>query len=125
MINTELFKAKLTQELSDITANLQELGIHNPEVAEDWIALPKDVGTQEADENVGADRTEDWLERTATISVLEKRYNNIRKAMHAIAEGTYGICEICGAEIEEDRLEANTAARTCKTHINDEQELTA
>jgi DnaK suppressor protein len=125
MINTEAFKTRLEKELSDITVDLQELGIHNPEVAEDWIAIPKDVGTQEADENVSADRAEDWLERTATLSALEKRYNNIVKALGKIAQGTYGVCEICNEPIEEDRLEANPTARTCKTHINDEQELTA
>jgi DnaK suppressor protein len=125
MINTEAFKTRLEKELSDITVDLQELGIHNPEVKEDWIAIPKDVDTQEADENVSADRAEDWLERTATLSALEKRYNNIVKALGKIAEGGYGVCEICNEPIEEDRLEANPTARTCKTHINDEQELTA
>ena len=123
MINTEEYKEKLTAELSALTIDLQELGIQNPEVTEDWIAIPKDVETQEADENVGADRAEDWLERTATLSALERRYNNIRKALEKIDTETYGVCEICGAEIEEDRLEANPTARTCKAHINDEQEL--
>lgn len=125
MINTEAFKTRLEKELSDITVDLQELGIHNPEVKEDWIAIPKDVDTQEADENVSADRAEDWLERTATLSALEKRYNNIVKALGKISQGTYGVCEICNEPIEEDRLEANPTARTCKKHINDEQELTA
>lgn len=123
MSNTEAFKTRLEKELSDITADLQELGIHNPEIKEDWIAIPKDVETQEADENVSADRAEDWLERTATLSALEKRYNNIVKALSKIEEGTFGVCEICNNPIEEDRLEANPTARTCKTHINDEQEL--
>jgi RNA polymerase-binding transcription factor DksA len=125
MINTDAFKTQLEKELSDITVDLQELGIHNPQVKEDWIAVPKDVETQEADENVAADRAEDWLERTATLSALEKRYNNIIKALNKIEAGSYGICEICNAPIEEDRLEANPTARTCKAHINDEQELTA
>jgi RNA polymerase-binding transcription factor DksA len=125
MINTDAFKTQLEKELSDITIDLQELGIHNPQVKEDWIAVPKDVETQEADENVAADRAEDWLERTATLSALEKRYNNIIKALNKIEAGSYGICEICNASIEEDRLEANPTARTCKAHINDEQELTA
>ena len=36
----------------------------------------------------------------------------------AIAAGTYGTCEVSGEQIEEDRLEADPAARTCKAHMN-------
>lgn len=125
MINTDTQKQKLEKELADLTEELKELGIHNPQVKEDWIAIPQDVASQEADENVGADRAEDWLERTATLGALETRYNNIERALSKIVAGTYGTCEICNAPIEEDRLEVNPAARTCKTHINDEQDLPA
>jgi RNA polymerase-binding transcription factor DksA len=125
MIDTAVYKTKLEEELSSLTGELKELGIHNPQVKEDWIATPQDVDVAEADENVGADRAEDWLERTATLGALETRYNNITRALSKITDGTYGTCEICGAEIEADRLEANPGARTCKTHINDEQDLPA
>jgi RNA polymerase-binding transcription factor DksA len=125
MIETAAYKAKLEDEFAQIRTDLSALGIHNPEVKEDWIALPHDVATSEADENVSADRTEDWLERNATLSALETRYNNIARALKKIEDGTYGVCEISGEEIEEDRLHANPAARTCKAHINDEQDLPA
>ena len=125
MIETSVYKDRLESELATLTADLKELGIHNPQVKEDWIALPQDVDTQEADENVGADRAEDWLERTATLKELEGRYNNITRALSKIENGTYGVCEISGEEIEADRLDANPAARTCKKHINDEQDLPA
>jgi RNA polymerase-binding transcription factor DksA len=125
MIETSVYKEKLQAELATLTADLKELGIHNPQVKEDWIAIPKDVDVSEADENVSADRAEDWLERTATLKELEARYNNITRALEKIENGTYGICEISGEEIESDRLDVNPAARTCKAHINDEQDLPA
>lgn len=125
MINVADFKEKLTEELTQITESLKELGIHNPEVQEDWLAIPEDTETQEADENISADRAEEWLQRTATLGALETRYNNITLALRKIENGTYGICEIGGEEIEGDRLDANPAARTCKTHINNEQDLPA
>jgi len=125
MINTAVYKERLEKELSDITVALKELGIHNPEVKEDWIALPEDVETQEADENVVADRAEDWIERSSTLGELETRYNNINRALAKIEAGTYGVCEISGEAIEEDRLDANPSARTCKAHINNEQDLPA
>ena len=125
MIDTAAYKDRLEQELGTITEDLKQLGIHNPQAKEDWIATPEDVCVQEADPNVGADRAEEWLERTATLGALETRYNSINRALEKIEGGTFGTCEICGVAIEEDRLDANPAARTCKAHINDEQDLPA
>jgi RNA polymerase-binding transcription factor DksA len=102
MINTDTYKQKLVEERTRVVGELQE-----------------------ADENVSADRAEDWLERTATLAALETRYNSIERALEKIDNGTYGMCELCGAVIEADRLDANPGARTCKKHINDEQDLPA
>lgn len=123
MIDSTQYKEALETELTQVVADLQKLGIQNPEVAADWIATPGDKVDTEADQNIIADRVEDWEERRATLSVIETRYNNITKALQKIAEGTYGICEIGGEEIEAKRLEANPAARTCKVHIDNESDL--
>jgi RNA polymerase-binding transcription factor DksA len=120
MIDTTLYKEILEKELHSLTKALQDLGIHNPQVKEDWIALPEDVTIFEADENVSADRVEDWDERNATVSALEVSYNNIIHALTKIEQGTFGICEIGGEEIEVDRLEADPSARTCKAHLDEE-----
>ena len=42
-----------------------------------------------------------------------------------IEAGTFGVCEISGEPIEEDRLDANPAARTNKANINNEADLPA
>lgn len=122
-VNTQDLKAKLEAELETITAELKDLGVHNPQAKEDWIPTPEGVGTPEADPNIVADRSEDWNERRGTLDVLETRYNNLNRALEKIANGTYGICEISGEEIEADRLEANPAARTCKAHLEEESSL--
>lgn len=122
MIDVTTYKERLTEDLRVITSELQELGIHNPQVKEDWIALPED-SNEEADENLVADKAEEWLERTATLSALETSYNNIVRALQKIEDGTYGICEISGEEIEEERLEADPSARTCKAHMDEELDL--
>lgn len=116
-------KAQLEEMLADLTTELKTLGIHNPEVSEDWIATPDNSTTGEADVNVSADRVEDWDERRATLATLETRYNNVKRALGKIETGTFGICEVSGEPIEADRLEANPAARTNKAHMNDESNL--
>ncbi len=43
----------------------------------------------------------------------QKLLKKIEKALKKIEEGTYGICEMCGAEIDEKRLEARPEATLC------------
>jgi RNA polymerase-binding transcription factor DksA len=125
MIDIEFYKKQLEDDLAVITKELQSLGIHNPQVKEDWIALPDSVGMGESDDDLLADRTEDWEERVATLAALETQWGDINRALRKIENGTYGVCEISGEEIEEERLNANPSARTCKAHMDDEQDLPA
>ena len=122
-IDIEKQKAELESLLQELTGELKALGIHNPEVASDWIAVPAAASTSTADPNVVADRTEDWDERRATMAALETHYNNLKLALQKIADGNYGVCEVSGEPIEEDRLLANPAARTCKAHLDKENSL--
>lgn len=123
MIDTSLFKERLEEELAVITKELQGLGIQNPQSKEDWIAIPKDTDVFEANENVSADRAEDWEERNATVNALEISYNDLILALSKIEDGVYGICEIGGEEIEEERLNADPSARTCIEHMGEEIEV--
>lgn len=122
-IDTNTQKARLEELLADVVAELQTLGIKNPHVKEDWIATPDETVDAEADPNVAADRVEAWEERRATLSVLETRFNNINRALKKIEDGTYGVCEISGEPIDEDRLAAYPAARTTLEHADREAEL--
>jgi len=50
------------------------------------------------------------LERSAA------RLEEIHAALRALDEGSYGVCEECGAPIEAERLEAHPTARSCGQH---------
>lgn len=115
----------LTREYTLVTDELQTLGILNPENPRDWVATPTDTEEGEADENVAADKSEELEERAAILADLEIRYNAIRRALAKIKDGGFGVCEVCAQQIEDERLEANPAARTCKAHLNDETMLPA
>ncbi len=43
----------------------------------------------------------------------QKLLKKIDKALKKIEEGTYGICEMCGGEIDEKRLKARPEATLC------------
>lgn len=123
-MDTTVFKAALEKELREITVGLSELGVQDPNNPNDWITTPDQPAKNEADPNDFGDRSEEWQERRGTLSALETRFNNIKRALGKIEVGSYGTCELCSETIEADRLEVNPAARTCKTHIDNESELT-
>ena len=122
-IDTTTYTARLEEMLQELTRELETIGIHDPENPANWTESTEDLDTSSADPNDVADRTEEWDERRATTAALERQYNDITRALKKIDEGTYGICEIGGEEIEQARLDANPAARTCEAHMNEDVNL--
>ena len=118
-IDINFFRTKLEEELALVETQLNEVGRVNPDNKADWEAEPAEIDTDSADENETADRIEEYENNTALLKDLEIRYNDIKAALEKIEKGTYGFCEISGSPIEQERLEANPAARTCKAHMND------
>lgn len=120
-MNIELLKQKLIEEKTKLEAELASLGIKDPKTG-DWGAILEEEPSAElADMNEHGDRFEEFAERANTLGELEIYYRDIEHALEKIEkdDGSYGTCEISGEQIEEDRLMANPAARTCKTHINE------
>ena len=116
-MNIDHYKNKLEEELRLVERELNEVGRKNPDNPKDWEAEPADFSTDKADDSEGADRIEEYEGNTAIVKELETRYNDIKDALKKIENGTYGLCEVCHNPIEEDRLTANQAARTCKNHM--------
>lgn len=121
MADTYTHKTDLEQMLDTIIKDLERIARYDS-TTDDWVAKPE-ANAGEADDNIEADVVEDWNERRATLSQLETRYRNIKRALKKIEAGTYGVCEVSGEEIEADRLAANPAARTCAAHQDEEYNL--
>lgn len=117
-MNVKIYKTKLEEEKKLLEDELGELG--KVDKTGDWEATPEEeMNKQEVpDEGDMAERAEDYEERSIKLNTLEIRLADINKALGKIEAGKYGICEICGKEIEEDRLEVNPAAITCKECMN-------
>lgn len=117
-MNLQNYKTKLEEEKGLLVAELADLG--KVDETGDWEATPdKDAINQDVqDEADMAERSEDYEEKSMKLNSLESRLADINKALGKIDTSNYGICEKCGKEIEEDRLEANPAATTCKECMN-------
>jgi RNA polymerase-binding transcription factor DksA len=121
---TAHFKKTLISELQTTENELRTLGWRNPATNE-WEATGGDVDQTATESDELADRMEEYGENRAEIEEIEIHWRNIKRALEKIEAGTYGVCEISGEEIEEDRLEANPSARTCKAHMEEEKGLSA
>lgn len=117
-MNLQNYKAKLEEEKKLLEDELSELG--RVDKTGDWEATPEDeISSQEVqDEADMAEKAADYEERSIKLNTLELRLSDINKALVKMEGDKYGICENCGKEIEEDRLEVNPAATTCKECMN-------
>lgn len=105
--------------MAKIEGELKTTAVQDPKNPSNWNSKETEMETMSpvADPNEAADKIEEYNEHRAITGELEIRYNDIRAALQKIEGGKFGICEVSGEQIEEDRLEANPAARTCKSHM--------
>ncbi len=116
MFDKKQIKEKLEKERDTLVEELSGMGKLNPETGE-WETTPSEQTFPETDQNDMADRFEDFEARSSMMRTLEPRLQNILKALKNLHKDSFGKCEVCKKEIEMDRLDANPAARTCKTHL--------
>lgn len=117
IIDIKNFKEKLEKELESLEKELSEVARRNPDSPTDWEAIPAERDASQADDNTVADSVDDYEDNNAIVNQLEPKYRDVLDALDKITKGTYGLCEVCGKEIELERLEANPAARTCREHM--------
>lgn len=116
MTNIDELKAKLLEEKARVESALSGVGHRSTEIAGDWEPSAPDLNNPNADINDTADSMQAFEGNSAIEVELEARLLEIDSALARIEVGTYGICRICGAHIEDARLYANPAAPTCIAH---------
>lgn len=110
------FKEKLVAEKVLLEDELSNIG--QKDANGDWMAVPEAHTDGMGDDADQAEFMQDFDSKIARLGSLEVKYNQVVNALDRIEKGTYGICIKSGALIEEDRLEANPAAETCKAMMN-------
>src|SRR3989344_5949780 len=119
-MNTDPFKRKLEEELHTVEAGLGTVGRPNPDTPGDWEPTPGTIDVNPAEDAERAEKFEELENHEAILNPLELRWRDIKRSLGKIESGDYGVCEICSKEIERERLEANSAARTCIKHLIEE-----
>ena len=108
-------RAELQRQLDELTAGAERTVVDMTNVEEENFPDPTDRASLESNRNF-------------TLRLRDrdrKLVAKIKEAMKRIENGTFGICEGCGGEIEEKRLIARamtTMCIDCKT-VAEEEEL--
>lgn len=72
------------------------------------------------------DRASLETERNFTLRVKDRERKlvaKVKEALQRVEDGTYGICEHCGEDISEKRLEARPVTTSCIECKTEEEEL--
>ena len=116
--DTSIFKKKLEAEKERLDKELGTIA-HREKGTESWEAVGTITDQSiDADPNEVADKLEEYETNFAIVTSFKKELSDVNAALDRIDTGTYGVCEACKKEIEDDRLNANPAARTCKEHLS-------
>lgn len=94
---------KETFELSDVQLETEQESVDELSSVDQH---PGDLGTE-------------TFEREKRLSVLvsvEAQLADVERAFERLGDGRYGVCEVCGKPIPDERLEARPAARFCAEH---------
>ena len=115
-MKTKHLKEKLEAEKAKLESALEKIGRRNPLVPGDWEAAPLEAD-MESDLADQADIVMNRENNASILADLEARYDTIIGALLRFEKKTYGVCEVCGAAIAEERLEADPTATTCTLHL--------
>ncbi|MEX0657989.1 MAG: TraR/DksA C4-type zinc finger protein [Egibacteraceae bacterium] len=100
-------RQELTAERESVLAELREYGADPYSERVDHIA-----GIDDNFADLAA-ATAERSEKLAFIENARERLAHVDAALEKIDQGTYGICEVCGAEIPAARLEARPLSVRC------------
>jgi RNA polymerase-binding protein DksA len=93
-------RAALEDERAHLKAQLTDLGVDGGIAYDENFADSGQVAAEQG-------------ENRALIGQLEETLTDVERALAKLDEGAYGVCENCGKEIGEARLEAMPATRYC------------
>jgi DnaK suppressor protein len=97
-----MLKKRMKEEQAHLEQQVREL-----EAPPDFGDVPGPE--DDTDEDVAA------LNQEATAHALREKLANIESALLKMEKGTYGVCEVCGGEIDEHVLVMVPDARRCQS----------
>ena len=107
----ETFKEKLENQKAALTKELDNFATEDKKLKNNWDAKypNRENGNMEEE----ADEMQEYDNLLSLEHSLELKLKNVNSALEKIKNNAYGVCEKCGKEIDEERLQACPEARVC------------
>ncbi len=115
-LDIDYFQKRLEEEKTKLEGELAFIAERNPDAPADWNVKYPNMNVAPSAQDEVADQEEEYENRTSLELGLESQLKDINESLERIQKGTYGICAVAGEPIDEMRLRANPAARTCIAH---------
>ena len=108
----EKLKNNLLEEKSSLEKELENFASKDSTLKDNWNAkYPKKEENIDIEEEAG--ETQEYDNLISIEQSLELKLKDVNLALEKIKKESYGKCEKCGKEIEEERLLAYPEARLC------------
>jgi len=107
---------RLIKEKESIEKELERFAKKDEKVKGDWDTVFPTFNGGESGSGAlekAADEVEEYSTLLSIEYALEKKLRDVNLALDKMKKGTYGICENCKKEIDEERLKAYPEARNC------------
>ena len=101
---TRQARSSLEHDRDDLQRRIDELATEDSDLSFDENFA--DSGQVAAEQN----------EAQSLSASLQEQLDDVQRAITRIDEGDYGLCEVCGKQIQEERLKAVPAATLCIDH---------
>ncbi|GAA5143049.1 TraR/DksA C4-type zinc finger protein [Pseudonocardia adelaidensis] len=105
----------LTGELSALDDRLRAAAENREEASADTLGHEGALSQHPGDYGTEVNTT---MEADLRVHTIEEQRRRVQDALERLDEGEYGRCQVCGREIDDERLEARPEARTCREHAD-------
>lgn len=108
---TDKLKESLKKEKASLKKELESFALEDKNIKGNWDA--KYPSKERGDKEEEADEAQEYENLLSLEQSLELKLREVDLALEKFSNGTYGRCERCAKEIEEERLLANPSAKLC------------
>jgi len=111
-------KESLSKEKKELERLLSEFAEKEKGSEHNFKTKYTNIDPEEVDPEEAVNEVEEFVDLLPQEYTLEIKLKNVDESLEKIEKGTYGICEVCGRDIEEERLKASPSAKKCLTCLD-------
>jgi DnaK suppressor protein len=114
-VNPDHARELLTTELAELEERARFAGETREEASADGLGAEGALGQHPGDYGTEVATS---MEAELMLDTVGAQRHRVQAALARLDDGTYGTCAVCGATIDDERLEARPEVDTCREHAD-------